>query len=366
MTVRRVLSALFAAALVPASVLAVLAGQARTADEFVLVRFEAYLSALREQAGIRGLSAILVQNGVVTWERGFGLRDIENALPATPDTPYFVGGLTQPLAATLALACAEGGRLALDAPMRAFSTAIPEPAATVRQVLLHASQAPSGQAFKYDELRYAALTQVIEACNGGRGYPELLHRDIFDRFAMPRTVPGFTTPNVILLPESPLVEGGFTPELLAQWRAVLAQMAKPYKVDKNGKATLTAFAPNPIDAATGVISTVRDLARFDIALDSGSLLLPATLTTAWSSGVSTNGLALPTGLGWFVQSYQGERVVWHFGFAADAYSSLIVKIPSRHVTLVLLANTDGLSAFPLASGDVTQSPFARLFLKLFI
>jgi hypothetical protein len=73
------------------------------------------------------------------------------------------------------------------------------------------------------------------------------------------------------------------------------------------------------------------------------------------------------GLGWFVQYYHGERVVWHFGSIANAYSSLILKLPDRHVTFILLANSDGLSApYNLQAGDVTRSLFANLFLRLTI
>jgi hypothetical protein len=51
----------------------------------------------------------------------------------------------------------------------------------------------------------------------------------------------------------------------------------------------------------------------------------------------------------------------------DSFSSLIVKIPRRNLTLILLANSDGLSApFPLANGDVTASVFAQLFLRTFV
>jgi len=75
----------------------------------------------------------------------------------------------------------------------------------------------------------------------------------------------------------------------------------------------------------------------------------------------------PRGLGWFVQSYKGERLVWHFGYVQNAYSSLILKVPARGVTFILLANGDGLSApFQLQSGDVTRSLFASLFLRLAI
>ena len=65
---------------------------------------------------------------------------------------------------------------------------------------------------------------------------------------------------------------------------------------------------------------------------------------------------LPVGLGWFVQPVEGQRVVWHFGVVPDAYSSLIVKIPDRDVTLILLANSDGLVApYQLPLGDVTAT-----------
>ena len=75
---------------------------------------------------------------------------------------------------------------------------------------------------------------------------------------------------------------------------------------------------------------------------------------------------MPTGLGWFVQKYNGQTIVWQFGQTTNAYSSLMLKIPAKRLTLILLANSDGLSSyFDLASGDVTKSLFAVLFLRLF-
>jgi len=86
---------------------------------------------------------------------------------------------------------------------------------------------------------------------------------------------------------------------------------------------------------------------------------------AWSPANFT-GTPLPTGLGWFVQEYQGERLVWHFSHVPDAYSALILKMPARGLTLVLLANSDGLSrGASLELGDVTASPFVKIFLRLF-
>jgi hypothetical protein len=59
--------------------------------------------------------------------------------------------------------------------------------------------------------------------------------------------------------------------------------------------------------------------------------------------------------------------VWQFGRASDAYSSLILKIPDRRLTLILLANSDSLTnAVNPQAPDVTQSLFARTFLRLFV
>jgi hypothetical protein len=80
-----------------------------------------------------------------------------------------------------------------------------------------------------------------------------------------------------------------------------------------------------------------------------------------------NGVALPTGFGWFVQNYNGEAVVWQFGHVKDGHSALIVKVPGRGLSFIALANTDGLTAgYNLANGDVTASPFASLFLRFFV
>jgi CubicO group peptidase (beta-lactamase class C family) len=137
-------------------------------------------------------------------------------------------------------------------------------------------------------------------------------------------------------------------------------------VDKRGKATRTEYNSKRIDASTGLISTARDLARYIAGIDDRILLDDDSIRTMWSN-VSTTGATRPMGLGWFVQTYNGERIVWHFGYIPDAYSSLILAIPSKRLTLILLANSDGLSApFDLAQGDVTSSVFALTFLRMFL
>ena len=67
--------------------------------------------------------------------------------------------------------------------------------------------------------------------------------------------------------------------------------------------------------------------------------------------------------------YNGIPVVWQFGVVPDAFSSLMLKLPTRGLTLILLANSEGLVP-PLQAlektGDVNASVFARTFLRVYV
>ena len=157
----------------------------------------------------------------------------------------------------------------------------------------------------------------------------------------------------------------FDATTLARYQQVLSRIAQPYRVDSRGRPTLAGFPPRGINAAAGLVSTARDLAKYDQALNDHLLLRLETQELAWTPSRTTLGQLTPYGLGWFVQTVDGERVVWHYGLWGGSYSSLMLKIPARRIALILLANSDGLSAsFPMAAGDVRVSPFAAAFLRI--
>ena len=322
--------------------------------------FESYLESLRAQAGIPGMSAALVQNGQIVWERGFGFQNQEARIRATPDTPYPIADISQTLASVLVLQCAEQRRLRIDDALRLHGGTVPELSATLRQILSHTSAGAPAGSFHYDPERYSQLTPVVESCVP-QPYRKSVAVHVLERLAMRDSVPGRDLADRAVLTEPLFADG-----VLDRYQRVLERMAIPYKVDKRGRLTRTELSVEGINAASGLVTTVRDFARFDAALDEAVLLSEETLGVAWSNATTAEQTTLPTGLGWFVQTYKGEPVVWHFGLITNGYSSLVVKLPSRHLTFILFANSDGLSApFQLDSGDVTRSIFATLFLRLF-
>ena len=342
----------FRTALVALAVFVSLQPGVRAQQDLRFTLFERSLEQLRQESGIPGLSAVIVY-GSGTWERGFGMADVERSLQASPNTPYLVGDLTQTLAATLVLQSIDRGQFHINDRVQRWTTAIADPSVTVGQLLRHTS---TGE-FRYDAQRFAALTPVV-AYYAREPFRKALAHEILDRLAMRDSVPGHDMEQ-----PSTADASSFDSDDLSRYRGVIQQMAVPYRVDIRRHAARSDYPARNISASGGLISSASDLARFDRALEDGVLLSAA----AKAAMQERAGGSVPTGLGWFVQTYNSQKVVWHFGNIPNAFSSLIIKIPERKLTLILLANSDGLSApFALEQGDVTTSLFARLFFRTFL
>src|SRR5262245_909275 len=110
-----------------------------------------------------------------------------------------------------------------------------------------------------------------------------------------------------------------------------------------------------------------DVARFSIAIDRGELLDEASKALGWPPPQAPDGTPLPYGLRWFVQQTRAMQVIWHYSHALES-SSLIVKLPARRATFVILANSDGLSRWRGLGdrADVTASPPATLFVNWYL
>jgi CubicO group peptidase (beta-lactamase class C family) len=346
--------------LLPIAVLLLLSGARPAADDVLLDVFERYLDSLRRQAGIPGLAVAIVGEDDILWERGFGLQDVEQSIGIRGDTPFHVNGLTQTFTAALVLRCAEDGRLRLDQRVATFDSEGVEPDATIAHLLTHTSNGPNGLVFSYRPERLAPLWRAVRACTNN-SYRETL-ANLLDRVAMQDSVPGA---DAVSLP--PGAEGQFEPAIVERYRNTLTRVATPYAVDRRGRAARSQYTATNLSPGDGLIASVRDLAQFDLALRKGVLLREDTLAASWIAPASPMGTPLPHGMGWFVQSYNGELIAWQFGNTPNASSALLIKVPGRRLMLIALANSDGLTApYPMTLGDVTVSPIARLFLQVFL
>jgi CubicO group peptidase (beta-lactamase class C family) len=328
-------------------------------DDLVLSRFGDYLDALRGQAGIPGLSATIIRDGEATWEGAYGRMDVERAIATRADTLFEIDGITQLFTASLILRCAEEGKLSLDDPIGLLAKDAPEPGATLRQILTHTSLTPDGLVYSYRPERLNSLVETVAACRGMSFRAAVA--ELLDRFAMVDSMPGLNS--LTLVPPA----DNITIDDITRYTALFDRLAKPYSVDSQRRSTLSQYVATGLTPASGLVTTVRDLARFDTALRRGVVVQPESLAAAWTPPLDKNAQRLPHGIGWFVQNYNTERIVWQFGVSDNASSSLIITVPSRGMTMIMLANSSGLAKpYQFPAGDVLVSPFARLFLAIFV
>ena len=327
--------------------------------------FIQHIDALRKDARIPGLSFAVVRNREIVLATGLGFADMEEGVVATADTPYDIASVAKPLSAVVALRLAELGVLNLDRPIASFSEwtdfcdgfsqqpsifaqglRCEPPSHTLRHLFSHTAIEAPGTRFSYNPVLYSWGSRPIMSATD-ESFSALVDQHVL--------VPTGMSDSARKHRNLPL------PEELAE------RLAQPYRITTSGDIERSPDGPPQGDgAAGGVVSTVLDLARFDIALDENELISAASRTEMMTATKLNDGTSAPYGLGWYVQEHDGLTLIWHSGWWEDAYSALYLKIPELELTFIALANSEGIWwGNPLDQAAVEESQFAQAFLAAF-
>jgi CubicO group peptidase (beta-lactamase class C family) len=263
---------------------------------------------------------------------------------------YHLASLTKPFAATVILQLVEEGTVSLDDPVSMYGIQLGSSGVIkVRHLLSHTSGGIPGTRFSYDGNRFGLLDSVIVRA-AGKSFAAALQERILSRIGLRHTAPN---PQSASFGATSLNRTTFE-----------ANMARGYTFSGN-RYNPTGY-PTHFGSAAGLTASAIDMAAFSMAMDRDALLRPETKNLAYSPALDPESDAFPYALGWFSTNYKGVRVVWHYGLWT-ANSSLIIKVPERELTFVVLANSDALSlAYPLGAGKLESSPWAREFLDAFV
>lgn len=336
--------------------------------------FASELESLREEYKIPGLAVAVVQNNKVGLAQGFGFSDTDRTVPVTPDTPFWIASVTKTFVGLAFLHLEAEGRINMSDPVNdtpgfdglcewlAGST-LPfgedlhcNARITIQHVLHHQVQGDPGSRFQYNPIMYSRLSRYLEhkfghGVAGVEGRHNTLAQTI-DRF--------------ILQPAD------MTRTMASQWDRtktdVYFDMAEGFGVDEDGNWVKRPSPERHIAGGAGVVTTVADLAKYDIAIDSGVIAPIAIRAKLFSPAPLNDGSLSPYAYGWYVQDYQGTSLIWHSGWDEEAgFSALYLKVPERNLTLILLANGEGLRwGNPLDKAEVHNSVFAQAFLQRFV
>ena len=341
---------------------------------------EQFIQEKLAETHLPALSIALVERGETVFARGFGFRDSERGLPATPRTLYGIGSVTKSFTCLAIMQLQEQGKLRVDDPVERYvplevrpfgrpitlhhfmshSSGIPA-LAYAEAVIRHAAGAadsylpiasyddmltflngaqdwvhsPPGERWFYLNEGYILLGAVIEKVSG-QAYADYIQEHILDPLGMTRTF--FSKARV----DADL------------------DVAVPYVVTKDKTQLPSHYLYGRLTSDGGLISSVEDMTRYlrmylAGGRAAGVRLIEETSLTAMMTGY----VDLPLE----VYPADGRRHVGRYGYGLSIYpdfyghalvghgGSVLIStahlafIPDREVGVMILANGSG---YPMA------------------
>jgi D-alanyl-D-alanine carboxypeptidase len=302
--------------------------------------------ALDEVHGDRtpGIAVGVVEDGRLVYARGFGFATIVPHVPMTPDTEFYAGGITMEFTAAAILLLSQDGKLKLDDPVTKF---VPEfklgQNVTITQLLTQTSGLPGYAApgVSTDFTRPMKLATLLAAVD--REKSPAPPGTVYQSNPLNYLLAGLIVERASGVPLSDYLEQHvFIPlvmdhTFLAGDSGISPTRATGYTRARTNFVTAPSWDPSWLDGSAGLVTTVNDLAKWDIEMP--VLLRVDAVRTAFTPGL-TGG---PThyGMGWVVDRRGGEDFVWTNG-EISGYRSMNALLPGRHIGVIVLSNADAL------------------------
>ena len=301
---------------------------------------------------IPGLSVGFIKDDF-TWAKGFGYADLENRVPAKPESSYRLASITKTMTAIAVLQLVEEGKINLDTDIQAYVPYFPRKRwrITVRQLLGHLGGishyknydaeghikeprntrqaisifqdfnlvAEPGTRYHYSTYGYNLLGAAVEEASGIT-YGEYVSKYIFRPLGMQDS-----------RPDSPR---DLIPNRVQGYERIKGQLKNSEFVDISSRF-----------GGGGLRSTVADLLRYARGIMDGKLLKETTWKAMFSSMALRNGLFTWYGMGWGVQPWGAHFAVSHSGSQPETKTHLLI-FPTEKFAVAIASNLEGANLIP--------------------
>ena len=296
-----------------------------------------------QRARIPGVGIVVLRDGKIIKEKGYGLANLEHKVAVTPETVFQSGSVGKMFTAALVVLLAEDGKLKLDDPISRHLANTPKAweAITIRHLLTHTSglgdpyasldfrkdysdeelialeatipvlSAP-GERWAYSNMGYHLLGFI---CNkaGEKFYGDQLRERIFAPLGM----------STRIISESDIVP----------------HRAAGYELVKGVLKNQAWVAPRLNTTADGSLYlTAHDLALWDIAMNGNKILSDKIKTASWTPVTLNDGTTASYGYGWQLEPVNGHRTISHSG-SWQGFKSMISRFVDDKLTVIVLANS---------------------------
>ncbi|HXG37420.1 MAG TPA: serine hydrolase domain-containing protein [Bacteroidota bacterium] len=330
-------------------------------------KVERAITSEMARQNIPGMSAAIVTDHQLRWSNGFGFSDLENFVPAKASTVYRLGSISKPITAVAVMQLVEQKKLDLDAPVQRYVPSYPQKPWLLapRHLLSHTGGVrhyrgdeinitkqynslteglsifkddsllfQPGTRYSYSTYGYNLLGVVVEGASG-KSFIEYTREQIFKPAGMDRA----RDDNVY---------------------DIIYNRAYGYRKTQSGELKNSELANTSYKIpGGGFVSTVEDLAKFAIAVQTHKLLKPETTQQMFTPQKLSNGQRIRVnpnnpnnpnvsyGLGWFVNERNGEKEIYHSG-GQQRVSTLLYMLPEKKFAVVLMSNLEGAGLMNLA------------------
>jgi len=319
--------------------------------------FSAWMEGQLRARGLPGVAVGVVHDERLVWSRGFGLADVSGGVPMSAQTKFRMASHSKLFTATAIMQLREQGKLQLDDPVSKYLpwfTVQPagedDPPITIEELLTHSSGLPREAAdhwttlefpareelktlvprrraafapevrWKYSNLAYTVAGMVVESVSG-ETWADYVTRHIFQPLGMQdssvdRNVPGLAV--------------GYGRRMPDGSRSVM-----PF-VDAKGMA-----------AATGITSTVEDMARFVSAqfrtgpAGGSRILSTASLREMHRVRMMETNWTRGNAIGFSVSRNRDRTYVGHGGSYPGYITQTQIQLDSKVGVIVLTNAQDG-------------------------
>lgn len=293
-------------------------------------------------------SILVAEKGKIIYEKGFGMANMEWAIPNQPDTKFRIGSVTKQFTATLVLQLVEEGKIKLDGKLSDY---LPDyrkdtgDKVTIHQLLNHTSGIPSytnrpdflaevsrdpygvadfvkkftsgdlefepGSKFNYNNSGYFLLGAIIEKVTG-KSYETVLTERILKPLAM--TNSGYDSHAPLLRKRA----SGYEKRPEGYVNAPYLDMSLPY-------------------AAGSIYSTVEDLFKWDQSLYEDKILSAESKRLMFTPGLGNYGYGNSISDQPIGKTDQKTKVIQHGG-GINGFNSLLTRLVDKQQTIILLDN----------------------------
>lgn len=316
----------------------------------------------RYEGKVPGASLIVIREGKAVVRRTYGFADLENNVRAAPSTNYRLASVTKQFTAAAILLLAQDKKLSLDDKAKRWLPSLPAaldsvtithllthtsgiidyedviPAGTTAQVhdadvlkLLESQDSTyfkPGSRYQYSNSGYSLLALIVQKASG-KSFATFLHDRIFAPLGMRNTL---------------AFEDGIS---------VVAHRAYGYAMKDSAWTRKDQSVTSAVLGDGGIYSSIDDMMKWDAALYDSRLLSDESRKLAFTPHTKTDDPDIAYGFGWRIT---GETL-WHSG-ETSGFRNVIVRWPSRHMTVIILTNRDtpGPYETALAVGALAGKP----------